>query len=313
MGLDIHALKVLEVLKADVGSGKLPEIHRVLTLGRQELTRDVANRLHPRSLRAPSFSKNPYYAEPLIRSTFNCLEVESLDVSDYEGATLIHDMNSGDSTTLPQNHFNLILDFGTTEHIFNVPNALLALRAMLADGGTIVHLVPSNGHSGHGLYQFSPSLFQEVYSQKNGFTCAQYVIKTGGPGHRRFWWEVANSAARNDFSTLYPTYLLAVANRTVSTHSGLRVVQPDYEQLWSRLGTGSDGESRSFFGVLRKLAKSSTIEGRLEEIYAAWMAFARNLKWILERSLSSFTPYFNSNRSLRRVRRSTVETFCKDA
>src|SRR4051812_12920511 len=45
-------------------------------------------------------------------------ETTSVDRSDFEGATLLHDLNDPFPERL-RNHFDLVVDGGTLEHIFN--------------------------------------------------------------------------------------------------------------------------------------------------------------------------------------------------
>ena len=60
---------------------------------------------------------------PSILRSLNIVEVDIMDFSDYEGANIIQDLN-----TLIKNHdifekYDLIIDGGTLEHVFHVPNA----------------------------------------------------------------------------------------------------------------------------------------------------------------------------------------------
>jgi SAM-dependent methyltransferase len=313
MGLDVHALRVLQILKFDEVADRRKRISRVLTLGRQELTREVAYKFEPRTPRAPAFSKSPKYAEPLIQSIFQGSSVDSLDVSDYEGASLIGDLNVPNPEVLAGRRFDLILDFGTLEHVYNLPNALTSIEQILALGGTIVHLVPSNGFSGHGLYQFSPSLFQEIYSKKNGFTCQAFLIKMSGLGHKKFWWKVAESSARHDYGTLYPTYVLVVATKLFQVSVAANVFQPDYEDLWVGQGAHSESASKTEVGIVRRLAKRSVFEGSIEDAYVSFSSFRRNLQWWADLTLSTFPWYFSSNNRLQRIPKDGVGSFSSEA
>ena len=62
------------------------------------------------------------YSEHLLHF-LGASSVDSLDASDYEQATIIHDMNFPIMDNLKQK-YTLVLDFGTLEHIFNAPIAL---------------------------------------------------------------------------------------------------------------------------------------------------------------------------------------------
>ncbi|MCP3969651.1 MAG: methyltransferase domain-containing protein [Rhodobacteraceae bacterium] len=84
-------------------------------------------------------------------------EIESMDFSDYEGATILHDLNKPIPSDL-EGRFDFILDGGTIEHVFNIPVVLENVFRMLKPGGRFVSVNCMNGWPGHGLYQFNPDL-----------------------------------------------------------------------------------------------------------------------------------------------------------
>lgn len=61
-------------------------------------------------------------------------EVMALDYSDYEGADIIHDLNYPVSANL-KDRFDLIVDGGTIEHVFDVRQSFMNIAAMLRPGG----------------------------------------------------------------------------------------------------------------------------------------------------------------------------------
>jgi hypothetical protein len=90
-------------------------------------------------------------------------DVASLDVSSYENADLIWDLNKVISSEDLINKFDVIVDGGTIEHVFHLPNALFNIFKMLKVGGRVIHLSPSSNHIDHGFYMFSPTLFHDFY------------------------------------------------------------------------------------------------------------------------------------------------------
>lgn len=65
------------------------------------------------------------------------------------------------------NWFDLVIDPGTSEHCFNVGQALLNMARMVKKKGFIYHMVPLC-HWNHGFWNFSPCAFADFYAQ-NGF------------------------------------------------------------------------------------------------------------------------------------------------
>ena len=95
-------------------------------------------------------------------------EVESCDISDWEGAEHVFDLNLPVPEDL-HGRFDVVLDPGSSLQIFHQPNLLANIHALLKVGGRIVHAgVPSNNHMDLGFYMFSPTFFHDFYSA-NGY------------------------------------------------------------------------------------------------------------------------------------------------
>lgn len=103
-------------------------------------------------------------------------EYWDLDVSDYEKARIIHDLNF----TIPadfHDKYNLIVDGGTIEHVFDIHRAIENIIRMCKVSGWVIHINPASNFLDHGFYSFSPTFFYDVYSA-NGFdnlTC--YIVQ----------------------------------------------------------------------------------------------------------------------------------------
>lgn len=107
------------------------------------------------------------YAETMFRA-LGANEIESYDYSDYEGATILHDMNVPISD-MHKERYSVVLDGGTLEHVFHYLTALKNAMEMVKIGGSLILATPCNNYNGHGFYQFSPDLFFTVL-EGNGFT-----------------------------------------------------------------------------------------------------------------------------------------------
>jgi len=96
-------------------------------------------------------------------------EVHAVDYSDYEGADIILDLNKAGIPDEYRHSFDLVIDGGTLEHIFNVPVALQNMDALVKEGGYIYHMLPLAGWVNHGFYSFSPTFFLDYYDKNNWF------------------------------------------------------------------------------------------------------------------------------------------------
>lgn len=124
------------------------------------------------------------FADDLLHA-FGINRLEHMDVFKEEGATILHDLNLPIGNPLKQ-QFDLVLDNGTLEHIFNVPQALENCAALCSVGGHVVMMAPANNMCGHGFFQFSPELFFRVFSEANGFSDTQVLLLEYGVRNRDF-------------------------------------------------------------------------------------------------------------------------------
>jgi hypothetical protein len=91
-------------------------------------------------------------------------ELRTLDVSAYEGADIIADLNQPVSPELI-GRFGLIIDGGTIEHVFDIRQGMKNTADMLRPGGRVVHVTPVNNYVNHGFVQISPTLYQDYYTE----------------------------------------------------------------------------------------------------------------------------------------------------
>ena len=112
------------------------------------------------------------YGLPDSYSFFSALgfrEVHAMDISPYENADIIFDLNKPQLPPELINRFDYIVDGGTTEHVFNHSQALFHIAAMLKLNGKAFHYIPAcGGWINHGYYCLQPSLMQDFY-YSNGF------------------------------------------------------------------------------------------------------------------------------------------------
>jgi SAM-dependent methyltransferase len=86
----------------------------------------------------------------------------TLDSDDYEHADIIHDLNQ----PIPHHfgQFDLIVNQGTLEHVFDIRQALWNLSDLTRVGGQVVHMAPA-AFLNHGFYNFNALLFADFYRQ----------------------------------------------------------------------------------------------------------------------------------------------------
>ena len=106
-----------------------------------------------------------------------CARVESSDVSDWEGADHILDLNLPVPAEL-RGRFDTVFEAGTLQHVFDLPQVFANLHALVREGGRVIHgMAPSTNHVDHGFYMFSPTLFHDFYTANGWRIEAEYFFE----------------------------------------------------------------------------------------------------------------------------------------
>lgn len=190
MGLSWHPIKAL-IAAYKTGTN----FEQTATIGRQNLyiSPSELKALLALDERLPArfdeyFQPYPVYGEPLFQM-LGANEIVSIDASNYENATVVHDMNLPISSDLKA-RFDFVLDGGSLEHVFNFPQAVKNCMEMVKVGGTLMMESPANNNLGHGFYQFSPDLLFRVLSPENGYRVERMIAYEFFDFSQ--WYEVAD-------------------------------------------------------------------------------------------------------------------------
>ncbi len=183
--------------------------------------------------------------------------VESLDYSDFEGATHVVDLNSDGLSPNLFGQFEVVLDSGTIEHVFHVPNALKNALSLAKEGGRVIFLSPSSNHVDHGFYMFSPTLFMD-YLLANGLrieTC--YFIRYSPDGSKPWRAYRYNRESWRQFTIgaldSRPYMIFVVATRVPGSSIGKIPQQALYRERWKAVGSTAPGRHDRLKRILRRI------------------------------------------------------------
>lgn len=196
-------------------------------------------------------------------------EVHALDVSDWEKADLIWDLNR----PVPdewRGRYDCVFESGTIQHIFHLPNVLANMHDLLVPGGRVVHgQAPSHNHVDHGFYMFSPTLFWDYWSA-NGYSIdAAYWYE-----FEPFWflskfesppWRVRRYLPGSLDGLGYGGFgrrqvaLFFVATRGAEATKGVIPQQSYYQRFWSE-----EAKPRMAEDALARLAATGNLVERFE-------------------------------------------------
>jgi len=188
------------------------------------------------------------YSEKLLEY-LGSTNVDSFDFSGYENAKIIHDFNKPISDEY-KNKYDLVIDGGTLEHVFNFPVAIKNCMEMVKPGGYFVSMTTCNNFSGHGFYQFSPELFFRLFSKDNGYFVKQLLIE-----ERNKWYIASDPALINrrvTFKNSEETTLFLIAKKELIVNIFDKTPQQsDYVVLWNE--NKIKNSSSFFIKVIRRL------------------------------------------------------------
>jgi hypothetical protein len=191
------------------------------------------------------------YSDNLLKF-LGAKNLDSFDFSNYENANIIHDFNKPIDDAY-KNKYDLVMDGGTLEHVFNFPTAIKNCMEMISIGGYFVSMTICNNFSGHGFYQFSPELFFRIFSKENGFSVTSIVIEEGGK------WFLVNDPdvikERVTFRNNKETSLMILAKKESDVDIFIKnPLQSDYVEIWNN-GEKTNTNSNKLALHIKKIFK----------------------------------------------------------
>lgn len=114
-------------------------------------------------------------ARALFVEIFGAISFEILDISADEGADHILDLNRTIPHTSLYTSFQVILDFGTQEHVFDNTQFLENIFSLLSVDGLYLFDLPANNYLEHGFRQYSPTFFYDFCAQNRSYLTLNYL------------------------------------------------------------------------------------------------------------------------------------------
>jgi hypothetical protein len=181
-------------------------------------------------------------------------EVDSIDASDYEGASIVADFNLPIPSELDQ-QYSTFIDFGSIEHIYNVPQVIVNIARLLRSKGTAFIMTQANGYAGHGFYQFSPEFFYSIFSERNGFQ--DTIVFLVDLQDTKKWHLIPNPkriGRRNDIPQSRSYFIFCLSTKTKDVDA-IQAQQSDYQDdAWTTSGHSHMGmHGVSLFSRMRHL------------------------------------------------------------
>jgi len=223
----------------------------------------------------------PYLTDRSFFSMFCDARVIALDVSDYEDAEIVHDLNA----PLPAKHESIadfIFNGSCMDNLFDPAMAMKSMSKMLRPGGRVVHLehgTPING----AILCYSPEWFFDFYAINNYADCKTFVctfIKTiTGP------WRI---------SQWHPFYVEGAETRLSATNLG---VGDFFNIVIAEKGTNSTNDKTPIQSHYRVFQEDGTHSLYLQK-YREFSRSGRDFSFLSELPAQPVTPQQRLKRGL---------------
>ena len=166
MGLILNAIDLILIEKKKQNLNFSNK--NILIMGYQDIyfTKEHLNKLFKFHSMENKFVKNSTEENINLKDLFMDIgfkEIDILDNSDYEGANILVNMNNLQNDVSLLKKYDFIFDWGTIEHVYNIPNYLNNIYNFLKKDGYYYGVTPMSGWVEHGFYQFSPVFFRDAF------------------------------------------------------------------------------------------------------------------------------------------------------
>ena len=105
------------------------------------------------------------FAQKAFYNILGVVDYTCSDVADYRSHYYL-DLNK--PIKPPEMQYDIITNFGTIEHVFNIGQAFDNIDKLIANNGLILHALPAMGDINHGFWNIHPTVYYDV-ARENGY------------------------------------------------------------------------------------------------------------------------------------------------
>jgi SAM-dependent methyltransferase len=204
----------------------------------------------------PWFGTEGFLCGECLFKSLGFEEVVTMDYSQFEGASVLFDLNAADVPAELNTRFDFIMDHGTLEHVFHIPNALNNIFKILRVDGRVLISCPTSNFVDHGFYMFSPTLFFDYFTVNN-FVIHSIQVTQSTPSQQTdpcFYTDYEpgcfNSVSYGGLNnSIYGT--ICIVQKTEKTTGSLIPQQGLYNNIWGQ-SVEKHGRVKNVLGITRR-------------------------------------------------------------
>ena len=165
------------------------EYEEVLSLFREEgyvVPRNVLDSVSVEHDQRTRYAEQAFITDKLFFQLLGVGDAQTMDVSDYEAADLIHDLN----TPVPEQllgRYEFIIDGGTFDHLFDLRVGFENVVRMLKPGGRVFQWNAASNFTGAAYISLGPDFFYDYYAVNQFSDCKAYIADLDSIGQRTDW------------------------------------------------------------------------------------------------------------------------------
>lgn len=129
---------------------------------------------------------NNYITDKVFFGLLGIKNIKSMDVTNYENADIIHNLNYPIPNELI-GQFDFIIDGGTFDHLFDIRVAFENVVKLLRHGGRILQWNAASNFTGAAYISFGPDMFFDYFMLNRFADCKVYIAEVNEMGQQEFW------------------------------------------------------------------------------------------------------------------------------
>lgn len=185
----------------------------------------------------------------------------AIDIADGYRTTIL-DLNHDVVPAEFAGRFDLVLNFGTTEHLLNQYNAFKVMHDSTKVGGYIVHSLPCVGYSNHGYFTYTPRCMFDLAGY-NEYEVVGFWFEGPGGSNDLF-------APIRDYRSYFPALATTLAEQG-ETEAGRRIADLALPDI-GLLIVYRKVKSRPFAGALERSTSVGTVPTSVTDGYDSGQA-----------------------------------------
>ena len=235
-----------------------------------------------------------FITDELFFALLGVKELITMDVSSYEKADIVHDLNKPIPDELYE-QFDFIIDGGTFDHMFDVRTAFENVAKMMKCGGRILQWNAASNFTGAAYMSFGPDMFYDYYVLNQFIDCKVYVAETDTIGQREMWdfYEFNGTDRYSHFQSNRILMVVVLAEKGPTSTWDLMPIQGLYRdsQLWLPYRIGQKAIQSSGRNPLAQTQSGYKLVTRKIELYSLLNMYLKKLKekgfvWCFNRFVS---------------------------